>query len=257
MSALRQVGAGLRLQLAISRRSPAQFLVLVTAPLFTVIFLSLAVHYDNPDQVTNAVIGPGLIGLWAISLDVASSILAEDRWYGRLELLVGAPGSLELVVAGRIVAVALAGSLAFLESWLVATWGFGLRIHIAQPGVAVAALVATTVATACTATMLAALFMVSRTVHVFQNSMSYPVYILGGVVVPVSALPGWLGPVSDVIFLSWSADLLRDAVDGVAGDVGWRLLAILGLGGAALGAATLLMRAVQDRLRRTATAAFG
>ena len=39
MRALTEVGAGLRLQVAVVRRTPAQLLVLVTAPLFSVIFL--------------------------------------------------------------------------------------------------------------------------------------------------------------------------------------------------------------------------
>lgn len=256
MTALRQVGAGFRLQLAISRRSPAQFLTLVTAPLFTVILLSLVLHNGREGQVVNAVVGPGLIGLWAISLDVAASMLSEDRWHGRLELLVGSPAAIELVVLGRILAVAAAGAVTFLESWLVAALGFGVVLPIGQPGVAIAALVATTLAATGTATLLAAVFMVSRTVHVYQNAMSYPAYILGGVVVPVAVLPDFLEPVSRVIYLSWGADLLRDSSAGVATDVVGRLGMILGLGLLALGGAVVLTRRVRTRLRRSASAAL-
>jgi len=99
--------------------------------------------------------------------------------------------------------------------------------------------------------------MVSRAAGIFENSLSYPMYILGGVVVPIAAIPGWLHPLSEVIYLSWGAGLLRDAMNGVASNVLPRLTAILGLAAAALVAAAFLTRRISDRLRRTATAAFG
>lgn len=256
MTALEQVGAGFRLQLAITRRTPAQFLVLVTAPLFSAIFLSLAIQGGDPAMVVNAVVGPGLIGLWSISLDVAGSMLSEDRYTGRLELIIGSPGSLNLSALGRIMAVTVVGGLAFLESWLVAL-AFGVEVPVRNPGIVALALVATILATAGTATMLAALFMLSRTVDVYKNAMSYPIYILGGVVVPSALLPGFLGPLSKVVYLSWGADLLRDAMsDAQVADVVGRLSAIVGLGALALVASTILTRTVRERLRRSATAAF-
>ena len=36
--------------------------------------------------------------------------------------------------------------------------------------------------------------------------------MLGGILVPVSVLPHWIRPLSSVVFLSWSADLLRAAL---------------------------------------------
>jgi ABC-2 type transport system permease protein len=56
---------------------------------------------------------------------------------------------------------------------------------------------------------MAALFVLARNAVTFSNSASYPFYVLGGVLVPVSFLPHWVRPLSDVVFLSWSADLLR------------------------------------------------
>ena len=125
MRALTEVGAGLRLQVAVVRRTPAQLLVLVTAPLFSVIFLSLAVHQGTTSRVAAAVIGPGLMGLWLISLDVAASVLSEDRFAGRLELFLSTPASLSLVILGRILAVSVVGIAAFAESCL--TRSFTIR----------------------------------------------------------------------------------------------------------------------------------
>jgi ABC-2 type transport system permease protein len=244
--------AAFRLQAALTRRSPGQFLILATAPLFSVIFLSLAVSNHSTAKIVNAVLAPGLIGLWAISLDVAGSIISDDRWEGRLELYLGSPASLPAVLFGRILVVIIAGGITFLESWLVAVLLFRLDVPIRDPALFTLTLVITCLAAAGTATLLAAAFVLSRALHVFQNSLTYPFYILGGVLVPVAALPGWLSPVSRVVFLSWSATLLRDATSRprVSDWVGQEAMVLL-LGAAALTAGYLLISRITDRLRAT------
>lgn len=252
--------AGGRLQLAVVRRVPAQLLVLVTSPLFSAIFLSLVAHEraTTPSRITAAVIGPGLMGLWLVSLNVAASALSEDRFGGRLELFLATSASLSLVLFGRMLVVSLVGMLTFVESWLVATLAFGLTVPVEHPGLAAAGIVVTTVACSCTAVLLATAFVLSRNLHVYQNSMGYPIYILGGIVVPLASLPGWVYPLSKVIYLSWCADLLRKAL--AATDPGgiWIDIAMaLGLGALALFAAVILTRHVLNLLRRTATAGLG
>lgn len=251
-----ELAAGFRLQLAMTRRTPAQVLVVVTAPLFSAIFLSVALHYGST-HIADVVIGPGLIGVWAISLDVAAGVLSNDRWGGQLELFLGTSASMSLVVLGRILAVSSVGMVTFVESWLVARVGFGVTVPIENPGLVVLALALTALGSAFTATLLAAGFMLSRNLHVFQNSMSYPIYILGGIVVPIATLPDWVHPISTVVYLYWSADLLRNAAadrhpDHVATDV----LMSLGLSVVALAAAVVLTHRFAQKLRVDASAGY-
>jgi ABC-2 type transport system permease protein len=258
MSALTQVGAGVRLQLALVRRAPAQLLVLIAAPLFSAIFLSLAVNEGAESLVASAVIGPGLMSLWLISLAEAAAMLSEDRYGGRLEMFLSTSASLSLVVFGRILALSAAGMVAFAESWLVARFAFGLQVPVSHPGLVVIALLVTMLSSSFTATLLASAFVLSRILHVFQNSMTYPVYILGGVVVPLSAMPGWLQPASKAVYLSWCADLLREALTATAPrHAGLDIAMGLGLGVVALAVAIVLTRHILDMLRRNATAGLG
>jgi ABC-2 type transport system permease protein len=254
VSALRIVFAAFVLQLSITRRSPEHLLILATTPFFSTIFLSLAVYNGRPDVVINAVLAPGLIGLWGISLDLAGSLIGQDRWSGRFELLIASRCPLSLVIFGRILVIVLSGALTFGESWLVARLGFGLRVPIVNPGVFVVAIVLTCFAMAGTATMLAAAFVFSRGLHVFQNALTYPFYILGGILVPVAFLPGWLSPLSRVVFLSWSADLLRDAMRGTLA-ANWPLRAgiVFLLGALALAVGVVLVGRMVDRARRVGT----
>ncbi|TYB39382.1 ABC transporter permease [Actinomadura chibensis] len=241
------------LQARLSRRSPEHALVLLIAPMQTTTMLALTITSHRPDVLANAVLAPGLIGLWVAALDYAGRIVPEDRWAGRLHALVAAPVPLGLIVAGRVTLVTLPGAAAFAESWLVAALGFGRVLTVADPALFAAAVAATCLAAVGTATLLSAVLALTRAREVLQNSLGYPFYILGGILVPAAALPGWLHPVSRVVFLSWSADLLRGAVRGDAGGPAGGLAAILGLGAAALAAGLWLTRRNVDRARRFGT----
>ena len=65
--------AGCRLQYAESRRQPAHLMALATTPLFTAMFLSITLRAGDRQAVVYAVIAPGLINLWFLSLDLGAS----------------------------------------------------------------------------------------------------------------------------------------------------------------------------------------
>ncbi|GAA3438039.1 ABC transporter permease [Kutzneria kofuensis] len=251
------VAAGFRLQLAVMRRTPAQLLVLLTTPLFSSMFLAIAVHSGNRSILTDAVFAPALMSLWMLAVGLGGGIIGGDRWAGVLELLLVAPTPLLWTVVGRIAATTSLAALSLVESLLVARLGFGVSLTVHHPLLLVGTLLVTLFALVGTAAMFAGLFVLSRAVLLFQNALTYPFYILGGVLVPLSYLPSWLHPVSKLVFLSWAGDLLRDCVDR-AGPVDgwpWRLLAVAGLGVAALAAGTVLINRISARVRRTGSAA--
>jgi ABC-2 type transport system permease protein len=257
MSGVRVVLAACRLQAQFARRSPAQLMVLVTTPVVTSIFLSLALHAGRRDLAVNAVIAPALIGLWFASLDLAGGMIAADRWQGTLEPLAAAPPPLALVVFGRVLAIVGVGTLVFAEAWLVARVAFRAPFPLAHPGAFAAAVAATAFAMAGTATLLSALFVLSRSTMVLQNSMSYPFYILGGVMVPVALLPAWLRPASWLVFLSWSADLLRASTAAAPlHHLPARVAMIAALGAASLAGGVVLVGRVVDRVRRNGTGRY-
>jgi ABC-2 type transport system permease protein len=249
--------AGARLQLAIMRRAPAQLLVLLTTPLFSAIFLSIAVRSGNAALRTNAVFAPALMALWMLAVGLGGAIIAADRWSGVLELLLAAPSSLLVLMVGRLGATLGLAALSLVESLLVARLGFGVGLTVHHPVLLVATMLVTLLAQVGTATMLAGLFVLSRSVLLFQNSLSFPFYLLGGVLVSVDYLPVWLRPVSKVVFLSWSADLFRACVDqpGAVAHWPWRLAAVAGLGLAAFAVGAAFIGRISTRVRRTGSAA--
>lgn len=249
---LRVIGAAAKVQWNTSMRAPEHMLIVITAPLFSVIFLSIVKQAERPDLIANAVLGTGLVGIWFVAVDVAGGVIQNERWMSTLDLVLAAPRSFALVVCGRILPVMAIGSITLVEAWAVAYFGFDVELPMRHPGIAAAVLILTLLATACTATMLAALFVLSRDTMIFQNSLSYPFYILGGLVFPLSLLPGWIQPLGRLVFLSWASDLLRDSAtqDSVTNLLP-RMGALAGLGAIALGLGVVLIGKAADRARRT------
>ncbi|GIJ43602.1 hypothetical protein Val02_04880 [Virgisporangium aliadipatigenens] len=250
MSAL----AGFRFQLRELPHRPDHLLALVTAPLMTLVFLAITRHAGRADLAGHAVLAPALIALWQMALLVAGELVAAERENGSLEALVATPSSFAAVIIGRVAAVTLVSLLGFVEAWLAAWAVFGVVVTVAHPVVFAATVLVSALAMAGTAGLMSAVFVLTRSARTFQNSLSYPFYVLGGVIVPVSLLPDWLAAPSRAVFLSWSSDLLRDAVDASTVEgVLPRLGAIAGLGFLGLCAGLLALRRAVDRLRRTGT----
>jgi ABC-2 type transport system permease protein len=249
--------AGFIFQTALLRRSFGEMVALVNAPMMTLVFLAITRNAGRDDLAPYAVLAPALIVLWSISLLIAGELITRERENGSLEGLVATPALFAAVVTGRITAIVLLSLVGFCESWLVAWLVFGVVVPIHHPVVFVAAVLVTACAMAGTASVMSALFVLARSARTFQNSLNYPFYVLGGVMVPVSFLPNWLEPFSRIVFLSWSADLLRDALaPGPVSHVLPRLAAVLVLGLAGYAAGLGLLRRAVDRLRRSGSLSY-
>jgi len=247
---MRAIQGAIRVQFEITRHNVMDYYWMLLIPFFALIFMAVLVQSGRSDLLAYALVGPLLVGVGQMAFYVASEVLSRDRETQTLELELATPAPFALVVASRTMLLTSAGLLGFAESWLVARVVFNETIEVHHAGVLVASLVATTFAAAGTAVITSALFSLTRSARSMQNTVTYPLYVLAGVMVPAAFLPDWLEPVSKVIFLSWSADLLRDALSAESvNDFAPRLGAVLGLGAAALVAGSLLLGRMVDHLR--------
>ncbi|TDV48689.1 ABC transporter permease [Actinophytocola oryzae] len=241
-------------QLRKAWRSPDTLQAWLTTPFLTVVILAIADHSGRVDLAPYAVVAPTLMALWTITLFSAGEMITDERAQGTLEALVATPASFSTIVTGRLCAVVGLGLLAMAEAWLTAGLVFGLWISPAHPVVLLACLLVSAAAMAGTASVLTPLFVLAPSARILQNTLSYPFYLLGGVLVPAAELPEWLRPASRVIFLSWSSDLLRDGL--ASPPVAWvapRLAVVALLGAAAYAVGVLLLRRVLLRVRHDGT----
>ncbi len=89
----------------------------------------------------------------------------------------------------------------------------------------------------------------------FSNLLEYPVWLATGLLVPLTLLPAWVGPISWVLAPTWGIEAIRDAAIG--GSSAWPeigMCAALGVVYLALG--TVLLRNFERLARQRATLAL-
>jgi ABC-2 type transport system permease protein len=224
---MRGFRAGFRLELQVLRANPDSLIPLFTAPLFTIIFLTIVRNGGRHDLQGDALMAPVLMTLWWFALFQGGNLVTGDRWEGLLEWVLAAPVGLASVILGRISAIMCFGLVGFFETWGIGEAVFGVGIPFEHPFALALTLVATIFAMAGTAVSFAALFVMTRNAYTFTNSASFPFYVLGGVFAPIAILPGWIRPLSSAIFMSWSADLLRATLKPAAIHHFWGRLAMV------------------------------
>lgn len=238
------------MQLELARRTPNLWMALVTSVPQTIIFLSVVDSFDRPDLMVNALLAPILISMWGVSLWTGGSVMRDDRWQGRIELHLATPARYGLVVAARVAAVVVLSVLAVPLTLVTAALTYGVDIRIAHPWLMAAAFLVTAAAVVGSGIIFSSMTLISRAAITFQSAASYPFLLLGGVFVPLDLMPGWVQPIGRAVFLSWSSDLIRDAVSSPGVTNPWLRLAIIaGLGAAGMVLGQWLVRSIIDRVR--------
>ncbi|WP_328904149.1 ABC transporter permease [Streptomyces sp. NBC_00441] len=209
--AVRAFGTGFRFQLTAMRGQADTYFSLIASPFFALVFLSAMEYSGRTELYAHAVLAPMLMTAWTAALMFSGEMISDDRQNGRLEPLVATPAPFPLVLLGRLCACMLLSVPSFVMSVLIAGALFGYWLPVHHPLVFGAALLLVVGTTAAMATALSALFVVAPGARIVQNTLSFPVFLLGGVLVPVSELPGALAYLGRLLPLSWGADLLRAA----------------------------------------------
>jgi ABC-2 type transport system permease protein len=227
---------------------------MLTLSLSAVVAMAIFVNSGREDLLAYALVAAVLMGIGQMAFFVGSEILANERGNQILESLLVTPTEYFLPLLTRIVTQTSLGLVSLAIAWLLARLLFGVAIAIYHPVIMLATLVMTILAASVTALSLCVLFCFGRTTRTFQNALPGPLYLLGGVLVPVTYLPAVIQPVCRLVFLYWSAELLRDTLQSEpVENVALRLaaIAVLGVAGGLLGAA--LLRRLLDHLRREGT----
>lgn len=213
------IAGGIRLQLALLWRAPAEFMALFIAPLFALVFVVIAAANGRSDLRGYAIVAPIGIAMLNMAITTSGSIVHLDRVEGVLEYILCSRSRLVSIVAGRVVVVSAISCFAAIESYLVVSLVLGSFIPIRHPFYFIVTVIGLGIGSIGTGLLLAGIVVRSRYAVTLQNSLSYPLYVLGGVLVPSASLPAPVNLASRFIYLSWGSDLLRSAIDG-AGSTG-------------------------------------
>lgn len=169
---------------------------------------------DNP--AVFVIVGAGMTGLWSSLLFISGNGINWERWTGTLEMLVGGPTPLPIVVFGKNLAHVSQSLVSMIAAYILMALIFGLELTLTDPLMFIIALVFTIVAFVCFGLIIAPVFLMNPGVQGWQNSMEFPIYILAGFLFPIALLPAWTTPISYLLAPYWAARALHGASTGGA-----------------------------------------
>lgn len=230
-------------------------LYILTAIAIPLIFASLGfyVFQDSGKESGLLVpVGAALMGMWSATLLSSGAAVDRQRRVGVLESLVAAPMPFSIVLLPVTVASA---TLGFYSLGATLLWGvalFDVEPTVAHPGFFGASILVTMAAVGTLGLLIAASFVRYPAAQGLSNMLEYPIWILSGLVVPLTFLPGpvqWLGL---ALAPAWGMRALRASITGDASPLG-PLLACAGLGVAYHVLAMAMMRRFERQARASAT----
>ena len=242
LALVRPLVGSVRAQFSMSRRNVYDLVPIVMQPAYTLVLMAVFVYAGREDLSAYAMVATMLMGVAATAIFIASDLMTREQDFQTFELAIASPAPFPAIILSRMLVITSISLIGIAESWLIIRFVFGVSLAIHHPWVFAATMLLTAFAAAGTALIPAALFSFARSARTYQNSITYPVYIFSGILVPLTVFPDWLAPVSRVIFLYWSGELLRDSMqtatpEGVIAKLG--AIAILGVGAALLGGALI------------------
>jgi ABC-2 type transport system permease protein len=215
-------------------------LVSVLQPL---IFASIAFYMwqagRSPGTLLYVALGAGLMGMWSSTLFGSGGAIQWQRWQGTLEILVAAPPRFLWTIAPLTLATSTIGLYSVVATLF---WGrvlFGVPLELEHPLLFVLALPATVLGLGLLGLVLASTFVLYRHANAFSNLLEYPVWLVTGLLVPVSLLPGFVEPLSWVLAPTWGVRAVRESALGGEPLAAIGMCALLSATYLVLGAATM------------------
>jgi ABC-2 type transport system permease protein len=206
---------GIRLHVKQASRNPFDLSGVIVWPiLYATIACYLLDAKHEPRLLLSASLGAAVMLMWSLVVIASSGALEQQRWQGTLELVVAAPTPLTAVIAPISIAGALVGTYAIGATL---TWGallFDVPVKIDRPLAFAVGLPACALAVGMLGLILAATFVLYRASFHLGIATQYPVWIVTGLIVPLSLLPSFVRPISWLLAPTWGFRAIQEAALG-------------------------------------------
>ena len=221
-------------------RSPFEGLFQIIWPLFfaTVAFLMFRAGTDQK-TLLYASLGAAVMGMWSATSTTASGAMQRERWHGTLEALVASPPHFSLILLPITLAMSTIGIYCLVATLLFGRFVFGIDLTVENWVAFGVSIVGTVLSFGALGFLFAVSFVRFRAAWALGNIFEYPVWLIGGFLVPLVLLPDWVRPISWVLAPTWGMNAIRESA---LGGTPWPDLALclaLGVGYVTLGVLTL------------------
>jgi ABC-2 type transport system permease protein len=249
---IRAIATGVRIHVKQFTRNAFDLSGVILWPiLYATIAYYLLDAKDNPKLLLAASLGSAVMTMWSIVVISSSGALENQRFQGTLELLVAAPLPFAVVLAPITIATAVVGMYSLVSTLLWGTLLFDVPLSIVHPLAFALAVPMCAIAVGMLGLILAATFVLYRASFHLGVSLQYPVWIVTGLLVPLSLLPAYVEPLSWILAPTWGFRAIRDAA---LGGQPWQAIGMCALlSSVYFVIATVLLRVFEDLARARAT----
>ena len=252
VSALRIMAFGWYFQFKAISRSPFEGLFQIIWPLFfaTVAFLMFRAGTDQK-TLLYASLGAAVMGMWSATSTTASGAMQRERWHGTLEALVASPPHFSLILLPITLAMSTIGIYCLVATLLFGRFVFGIDLTVENWVAFGVSIVGTVLSFGALGFLFAVSFVRFRAAWALGNLFEYPVWLIGGFLVPLVLLPDWVRPISWVLAPTWGMNAIRESA---LGGTPWPDLALcLALGVTYVSLGVLALDRVLGAARKRAT----
>jgi len=241
-----------RAQLRQATVSAGTFAGVAIAPL-SILIIGAFMLPGSPAGMARGVFGSTLVGMWSTVFLAASLDISRERTQETLPLIISAPVPTAVVLIGKILGNALVSFAAVAVVFTVAVLA-GLFPLVVDAPLLVSGLVLFAVSSATVGLLVSVAYVVTRAATGLGNALEMGVWVLCGLLYPVSILPGPVEALARALPMTWSARVVYAAVQGAEDGerVGTPVALSLALAAATTLAAILLYRLAERRWRAAA-----
>jgi len=186
--------------------------------IWPILYASIAYYLlgakNDPRLLLSASLGAAVMTMWSLVVVGSSGALENQRWQGTLELLVAAPVPFSVALAPITIASGVVGAYSLVATLVWGTLLFGVPLSIDAPFAFALAVPMCALAVGSLGLMMAATFVLYRAAFHLGIAMQYPVWLVTGLLMPLSLLPAPVRPLSWFLAPTWGFRAIRAATLG-------------------------------------------
>lgn len=191
-----------------------KFVIFIQPILYCTLLLLMFKNSDREDFISYIVLGAGMMNLWSAIL-ISSGVIDRERNMGTLERLNSVPVSFNNIILSRIMGSVFVSLISTLVGYVFVVIVSGESVTIKHPFWFIVVFLLVITSFIIIAYMISGIVALSRQARDIINASEYPVFILCGLVFPISMLPFWTRPISYILSPTWGLKLFKMTMNGI------------------------------------------
>lgn len=190
-------------------RATFRFCVIFQPIIYSFIFYMMYKNSKHINYVNYVVLGSGITTMWSTICFSSAGDIERERYMETLENIFCAPIRFMNIILAKVVANTIMGLGGLVISAVFIKVFFNGNFYIADLPMFILSFLLMVVSFICISMMIAPIFTISRSARTLMNCMEAPIFILCGMVAPVSMLPNWIRPLSYILSPTFAVELMR------------------------------------------------